>query len=258
MKNRILTVLILMCITLNGYAQRNITPEEYQKIITTDTYYWGRSGFDLPLDTAKKQAREELINQISEFANSINANDLMQRANYVKFEAEGNKTRVIFYIPKDSLYIEQIVAVEPVSPMEVGVEPIVNSPAEVKPTNIPEIISLIVKPEPIITTPEPIIIDNNNGIIRTLSQITDFANFCTQLNKYKRQGLLFDSQSGHAPDAIESCIMAVFENNILSAIYDSGSSSRKDFLSGKTLQKPVEYYKNKEGIKIIYIRLSEK
>jgi len=242
MKNRILTLsAIIMCYAFNLYSQRSITQDEYKKIITTDAYYWGRSDFDLPLDTAKKQAREEFINQISEFAKSINQNDLMKRANYVKLEVEGNRTRIILYMPKDSLYIERVV--------ETPKEP------EPKPQ--------IVEPKPVVTKPvvtapeqKTVKIESGNEIIRTLSQIADFDSFCIQLNRYKRQGLLFDSQSGKAPDKLENCIMAIFENDVLEALYDSGSASRKDFLSGKTVQKPEDIYKNKQGIKVIFIKLN--
>ena len=258
MKNRILTILILMCSAFNAYSQRSITPEEYQKIITTDAYYWGRSDFDLPLDTAKKQAREKLINQISEVGKSINENDLMKRASYVKLEVEGNRTRIIFYIPKDSLYIEHLVEIktvgkdnkpEPVQQKEVIKEPIVEKPKEVELKKEQE-------PIPPKVETKPVKVESGNEIIRTLSQLIDFNSFCIQLNKYKRQGLLFDSQSGTAPDALENCIMAIFENEVLKALYDSGSSSRKDFLSGKIVQKPEDYYNNKQGIKVIFIKLN--
>jgi len=263
MKNKILISLILMCLAFNLYSQRNITQEEYQKIITTDTYFWGRSDFDLPLDAAKKQASEELINQISaEFEKSINANDLLKKANYVKFEVEGNRTRIIFYIPKDSLYVERIVETKTVVK-----KPKDNKTADVQSNEVIKETAVVEKLQeveqkkveepslPIVET-KPVKIESSNEIINTLLQIFDFNSFCVQLNRYKRQGKLFDSQSGTLPDNKENCIMAIFRNDVLEALYDTGGISRKDFLTGKTVQKPEDDYKTKQGIKVIFIKLN--
>ncbi|MCL2072764.1 MAG: hypothetical protein FWH18_02490 [Marinilabiliaceae bacterium] len=267
MKNRILIVLSLMIFAFNAYSQRSITSQEYEKIITTDAYYYGRSDFDLPLDKAKKQAREELINQISEVEKSINENELIKRANYVKFEVEGNRTRIILYIPKDSLHIEHVVEktsvkkksfknnnTETVQPKDVIKEPTVEKSLEVETEKsvltISEITTVVTESDT-----KPVKIESNNEIINTLSQIRNFNDFCIQLNRYKHQGKLFDSQSGVAPDVLENCMMAIFQNEVLEALYDSGSTSRKDFLSGKTIQNPMEYYNNKEEIKVIFIKL---
>jgi hypothetical protein len=244
----------------NVYSQRNITQEEYQKIITTDTYYWGRSDFDLPLDAAKKQAREELMKQISEFEKSISENDLLKRTNLVKFEVEDNRTRIIFYVAKDSLYVEHIIDATPIEneaiqENEAGI--IVEE--ELQDTEIEETEEIT---EPIISIIEPdtelktVPVESGNEIIDTLSQVADFNNFCTQLNRYKRQGKLYDSQSGAAPDRLENCIMAIFNNDILEALYNKGNNSRRDFLTGETTQNPEENYKNKSGIKVIFIKLN--
>jgi len=248
MKNRILTLLIIICSAFNLYSQRNITPEEYQKIITTDAYYWGKSDWDLPLDVAKKQAREELISQISEVKKVINEPDLMKKANCVKFEVEGNRARIIFYIPKDSLSIEHVV--EKPKEVEPEKEPKTNLPTEKK-LVVTEVATESIKSE-------PVKVESGNEIINTLSKISNFDNFRIQLNKYKRQDLLFDSQSGTPPDALENCIMAIFENGVLKALYDRGSAFRNDFLTGKIVEKPEELYKNKPNIKVIFIKLNQK
>jgi len=252
MKNRTLISLILMCSMFNVYSQRNITQEEYRKIITTDAYYFGRSDFDLPLDAAKKQAQEALIKEISKIEKSISESDLLKRADYVKLEVEDNRTRIIVFIAKDSLYIRgDEVKKDSVIKYRVD-EVIVEKQQETKSEEIIEpVITIVEIPEPILVPAE-----SGNEIINTLSQLTDFNNFCTQLNRYKRQGKLFDSQKGTAPDRLENCMMAVFKNDVLEAFYDSGSISRKDFLTGNTIQKPEDDYKNKQGIKVIFIKLN--
>jgi len=266
MKNKILLSLILTYSMFNVYSQRNITPEEYKKIITTDAYYWGRSDFDLPTDAAKKQALEELINQISEFEKSIIKNDLMKKAKYVKFEVEGNRKRIICYLPKDSLYIEHIMDLmtdgkEPVNEnktdtvqrKEVFQEFVIENTQETEPEKTTETILPIVETK---SVPEIVPDNNSNEIINTLSKIYNFNNFCVQLNRYKRQGKLYDSQNGKAPDVLENCIMAIFKNDVLEAIYDTGSISRKNLLTGETIQKPEDNYKNKPEIKVIFIKLN--
>jgi len=204
MKNRILIGLILLTSVFNVYSQRSITQDEYQKIITTDAYYWGRSDFYMQADgadAAKAQAREELINQIAEFEKSINKNELINRANCVKFEVEGDRTRIIFYIAKDSLYIERTVETilnkenktEPVKVKEAVKEPVVEKPKEVVPVKASEPTSPVIETKLVVTEVAPVKVESGNEIINTLSQISDFNNFCIQLNRYKRQGKLFDS-----------------------------------------------------------------
>ena len=261
MKNRILIVLILISSVFNVYSQRNITQEEYKKIITTDTYFWGRSDFDLPLDAAKKQAQEEFVKEISKIEKSISESDLLKRADYVKLEVEGNRTRIIVFIPKDSLYMERVVDTlkrvddeivirygtniveEPKKATEPSSEIVVRYPTT-KPTSVPA------------PAPVSVPIESGNEIIDTLLRIAEYDNFCMQLNKYKRQGKLFDNQSGTAPDRLENCMIAIFKNDVLEALYDKGSMSRKDFLTGKIIQNPEDNYKNKQGIKVIFIKLN--
>ena len=269
MKNRILMVLILISSVINVYSQRNITQEEYHKIITTNAYYWGRSDFDLPLDAAKAQACEELINQISEFEKSINENDLLKRANYVKFEVEGNRTRIIFYIAKDSLYVERIVDTKPIEkePVKENIIDIVQQKEGakklyiieemqgVKPEETTEALTSKIEIAKTESESKHVPIESDNEIIATLSQITDFNNFCTQLNRYKRKGKIYDSQSGTAPDVLENCIMAIFKDDILKALYDRGSVSRKDFLTGQTVQKPEDNYLIDSKCKVIFIKI---
>jgi len=282
MKNRTLILLISMCSMLSVYSQRNITQEEYKKIITTDTYFWGRSDFDLPLDAAKKQAYEELKNEMSKIEQSINESDLLKKATLVKLEVEGDRTRIIVFIPKDSLYMERVVdtvksvneesvirykkdvAVEksvtekPKETTEPSSEIIVRYPTT-KPTSVPAPPAPVSAPISVSAsapTSAPAPMKSGNEIIDTLLRIAEYDNFCVQLNKYKRQGKLFDNQSGTAPDKLENCMIAIFKNDVLEALYDKGSISRKDFLTGKTIQKPEDDYKSKQGIKVILIKLN--
>jgi uncharacterized membrane-anchored protein YjiN (DUF445 family) len=132
---------------------------------------------------------------------------------------------------------------------EVIVEKLQDTETEKK----PELIISIIETD---TISKPISIESGNEIIDTLSQIADFNNFCTQLNRYKRQGKLYDNQSGATPDRLENCIMAIFNNDVLEALYDKGNNSRRNFLTEETIQNPEDNYKNKSGIKVIFIKLN--
>ena len=108
---------------------------------------------------------------------------------------------------------------------------------------------------------EPSLVDTAHTIegvpeeINDLSKTRQWPEFITKFNRYNRQNKLWRSNYKQDMSNVGNCYVAIFKGEKIEAFLDKGASTRRDLISGKTIQNFETQYNN--NYKIIWIELIE-
>lgn len=218
-------------------AQNYLPKERENEIKLSGKYYWGECS-DFKEVEAKQCALVDLSNQIIKTAvnQSIKVEEILKAiemsAHFEPLRQQG-KQKILAWIEKDSVFVT---TKKPITQLSDS-KPIEQTP-------------------PPASESKPAATDNNT-VLQKLAA-------CKTYNDVKRvaimnglvRGSIINSSKGFANPA--KCIIAVFTlDGTLSALLDTGGSSRTDLISGKTIQNPEQYY-NRENYYLIYMQQKNK
>jgi len=220
----ILIITILLIIFSSSlFGQTFLSKEQENAIKTSENYYWGECS-DFKEADAKQCALVDLSNQIIKSAvkQSIKVDEILKAIEMsVHFEQlqQQGKLKFLAWIEKDSIFVT---IKKPITQM----------------SNQKQKLELAAQ---------------NNTVLQKLAA-------CKSYNEVKQlaimnglvRGSAINSSKGFANP--EKCIIAVFTlDGTLSAMLDTGGSSRSDLISGKTIQNPEQYY-SKEEFYLLYMQ----
>ncbi|GHT72443.1 hypothetical protein AGMMS50262_01130 [Bacteroidia bacterium] len=249
----ILTVLLLAfapCIR----AQNVLSPEREKEIKESGRYYWEECAA-FSADEAKSGAFYYLSNKIiaDAFKKSIKQDEVLKalemNANFDNLRQDGKV--VLAWIAQDSVFvtIKKPITKTPIS-----------QPAPQSETVVPQTQA---KADTVTVTPsepEPIPVSSQNTAmvpVATDNPVLQELSACKNYREVQRVAThngLVTGESARGFAYPEKCIIAVFAaDGTLSALFDAGSSSRIDLLSGKTVQNPEQHYKG-NGYNLQYLQ----
>ena len=239
--NKLKLLLILLIITLSPsiYGQDYLLKERENEIKTSGKYYWGE-GSDFIEDIAKLNASVELSNQILKDAvgQTEQQDEILKAistgAHLERLQQQG-KIKILAWIDKDSVLLT------------VTTQRPITQRSEPKPKPSSSLSQQVIQPN-VASAPK---IDSNpvaagNSVLQQLTS-------CKTYREVKRvatmnglvRGEIGKGSSGFTNP--ENCIIAVFtKDGVLSALLDTGGSSRTDLLSGNTIQNPEQFYDQEE------------
>lgn len=220
-------------------AQNFLSKERENEIKMLGKYYWGECS-DFQEGNAQQCAFAELSNCVigDAVVLSIKRDEVLKAiemgANFDRLQQKG-KIKILAWIAKDSVFVT---ITKPITHMPV------ETTADLK-TPQPDT-------EPLSETDVNSVATNN----LVLQKLIDCKTVRDVERVSKMNGLVrgseINSSKGFANPA--KCIIAVFTaDGTLSALLDTGSSSRIDLLSGKTVQNPEQTY-NKDEYFLWYLQ----
>jgi len=223
MRKLYFALIVMLLIAISPYlsAQKYLSKERENEIKMSEQYFWGECS-DFKEEGAKQCAFVELSNQIIKSAvHQSNKMDEILKAIEMKVRFERlqqqGRIKILTWIVKDSVFV----TIQ---------KPILRA-SESKPALPDTDIQPAMKENPIL---------QELAACKTYNDVRRVATM-----KGLVRGSKINSSEGFANP--EKCIIAVFTSEgALAALLDTGSSSRTDLLSGKTVQNPEEYYNREE------------
>jgi hypothetical protein len=215
-------------------------------IKTTEQYYWGECS-DFEENEAKLCAYVDLSNRVIEDAvnQSINREEILKTINmgahFGRLQQQG-KVKILAWIDKDSVFVTTKRPITQSSAPAPKPEPepadSSDQPATITETPVESSAQTPAaepQPSPAATTDNPVL--QELAACKNYKEVRKVANM-----KGLVRGSELNSAKGFGNP--EKCIIAVFTSDgLLSALLDTGGSSRTDVLSGKTVSNPEQYYK---------------
>jgi len=245
----ILTVSLLPCFLS---AQNNFLPKEQESDIkTSGRYYWDECS-DFSAENARQCAFTGLSSRIIEDAvnQSRKQEEVLKAiemgAHFDNLQQAG-KVKILAWIAKDSVFvttqkpITKTPVTQPAPPITTTSQPPVKEQPAM-PQQMAE--SELVPASSAKTDLNPVSTDD--PVLKELIACKNFREVrrVATINGLVRGSKINSSEGFSNP---EKCIIAVFAaDGTLVALLDTGSGSRTDLLSGKTVQNPEQYYKENE------------
>lgn len=232
----IISALLITCFS-RLHGQNYLSRERENEIKLSERYYWGECS-DFKEVEAKQCALADLNNQIIKNAVNqlIRVDEILKAIEMsVHFEQlqQQGKLKFLAWIEKDSVFVT---TKKPITQM-----------AESKSAT-----QNIIKPglppasSPAVHRDESKTVETDNTVLQKLAA-------CKTYTEVKRVAIMNGLVRGSAINSPkgftnpERCIIAVFTlDGTLSALLDTGGSSRTDLISGKTIQNPEQYYSREE------------
>jgi len=231
------------------FGQDYLSRDRENEIKMSGQYYWGEGSYFVE-DSAKMFALNELCNFIIQDAvgQSEHQDEILKE---IKMDAhvgrllQQGKIKILAWIAKDSVLLtvttqRPITRYEPQS-VPVAPAPVVKQKEESvsQPKTVP---ALALNP---VATDNPVL--RNLVSCKTYNDVRRVAT----MNGLVRGSTINSSEGFSNP---EKCIIAVFTvNGTLTALLDTGDTSRTDLLSGTTIQNPEQYY-NKDSYFLWYLQ----
>ena len=241
----LITTALLIIFSSSLRGQNYLSREQENKIKLSEKYYWGECS-DFKEVEAKQCALVDLCNQIIKTAvnQSIKVDEILKAIEMgVHFEQlqQQGKQKFLAWIEKDSVFV---ITKKPITQMSES-KPVTQTPVQSDRLLSAARNNAVPDSKPMAT--------DNNTVLQKLAA-------CKTYNEVKRiaimnglvRGSTINSSKGFTNP--EKCIIAVFTlDGTLSALLDTGDSSRTDLISGKTIQNPEQYY-NQEGYYLLYMQ----
>ncbi|MDR1631668.1 MAG: hypothetical protein LBR97_02115 [Dysgonamonadaceae bacterium] len=227
-------------------AQNFLSKERENEIKTSEHYYWGECS-DFQEDNARVCAFDDLKERVIGDAvkQSIQQDEALKAidmgAHFDRLEQKG-KIKILAWIAKDSVFVtSQKTITRTLAPTPTPVaQPVVEKKPQPQPAPVPA------QSSPMSPKSQATILPTDNPILQELAA-------CKNYKEVRRvatikglvRGSKINSSEGFTNPA--KCIIAVFTTDgTLSALLDTGSNSRVDVLSGKTVQNPEQHYNKKQ------------
>lgn len=234
-----LILFLLLIPQISVFAQNYLTDEQEQSIKLSNKYYW-EEGSDFDEVVAYENALNNLTERIiSDVVYQTKKRDevlkeLEMKAHTGRIPQEG-MVSVVAWIAKDSVFVTSQRPLNPpqttVVPQPVGkhVEPLV-----------------VAKPQPVLNNKEV-----SDIVLQELIKCKNYKEVNKIANKHGMVKGNINSSNGF--DRPELCYIAIFDTSwSLVALFDKGGTSRKDLLSGQTMQNLESYYRSK-GCCFLYL-----
>lgn len=267
-------ILLLLVFAPCIFAQNVLLPERVKEIKESGRYYWEECAA-FSADEAKSGAFYYLSNKIIADAvkQSITQDEALKalevNANFDNLRQDGKV--VLAWIAKDSVFVTvkkpigqtpppasvqskntDIDGAHPVSTQEPPAQKTVVQQTPVK-VDTPTVTAPEPEPEPVPVSSQntamaPVATDN--PVLQELSACKNYKD----VQRVARNNGLVVGESARGFAHPEKCIIVVFTaEGTLVALLDTGSNSRIDLLSGKTVQNPEQHYKG-NGYKLQYLQ----
>ena len=225
--NITLTAMFAFITVIDCFAQETMSREQEREIKISGKYYFGEcSAFD-EVDAKECALREltqaVLVTVLQESIKSEKPAELQKnmemRANTARLPQTG-KIKILAWIAKDSIYVTKTEPQQTVTP--------VPEPAKPEQANGNSSRSDIADP-----------------VVKDLADAGDYTQFVRKADSWKRQGKLIYGSRKTSFIRPDNCHIAVFSSSrTLIALLGEGNTSRKDLLTGKTIQNPEQHYSN--------------
>jgi hypothetical protein len=245
-------ILILMPVIafLNSLSAQNyLSKDRENEIKTSERYYWSECS-DFKEDIARQCAFDDLkgrviSNVVKPSKRQDNALKAIEMGTHFDRLQQKGKIKILAWIAKDSMFITT--QRPPARKQQSTPAPVVQPKVGEKPQPQSAPVSDPAQPSP---KPRVAPVATDNPILQELAACKNYR----EVHKVaKNKGLVRGSSSeGFANPA--KCIIAVFTTDgTLSALLDTGSNTRTDLLSGKTIQNPEQHY-DKEQYSLWYLQ----
>lgn len=249
--NKIKAVLIfmgMMAFAPSLSAQNYLSKDRENEIKTSGHYYWNECS-DFQEEDARQCALDGLKAQVigDVVKQSIQQNEVLKAlemgVHQDCLEQQG-KRKILAWIAKDSVFV----TIQYTRALASESKPVSRVKNKVEETPSSAVIPSQQSSQKESTRPASTLVVSDNPVLQELSA-------CKNYREVRRvattRGIVrsskFNSSEGFANPA--KCIIAVFTTDgTLSALLDTGGSSRIDLLSGKTIQNPEQHYSNEKYV----------